>query len=384
MTAALDLEGLKARNPIFEIASRYVRLTRQGARFAGPCPICGGSARNRRFEVDPAKNLWVCAVCGDGGDVIRLIERVEGCDFKAALNRLGGAEPVDPMVAKRLAEERAARMAAQSEDAERHRLAEIRFAQDLWDRGRPLRGTASEQYLLARGLAQTSFQDARLRHIDDLPYFIDGKRRHVGPAMLAAITGARGRRGVTAIHMTWLDPSEPGVKARIYHPETGEMCPAKKVRGSKSGGQIYLGSTLTEKQLNGSAERPRPVNLVIGEGVETVLSVRTELPVYPAYWLSAIDLGNLGGPAAFTVPSGDGTRRRVPGPVPDEGPAIAIPDSVGSILLLGDGDSDPLLTGNALKRAAQRWHALGRTILAAWAPRGKDFNDCLKRLRDEQ
>ena len=87
-----DLADLKARNPVTEIAARYVRLRPHGKGMMGPCPMCSldpQKSDSRRFECDADK--WVCAVCTDGGDVISLVERVEHLDFLGAVEWLGGA-----------------------------------------------------------------------------------------------------------------------------------------------------------------------------------------------------------------------------------------------------------------------------------------------------
>jgi hypothetical protein len=75
-----------------------------------------------------------------------------------------------------------------------------------------------------------------------------------------------------------------------------------------------------------------------------------------------------------------GRPRRVPGPDPDLTlPGIVLPDSVTEVILLGDGDSDPLTTQCALHRAALRFRAqrADRTVWIAWADDGTDFNDML-------
>lgn len=373
-----DLDALKAAHPVQNVAGQYVRLRRAGAKLVGPCPICGGSARNGRFEVDPREEKWVCAVCCDGGDVIKLVQRVEGLDFKGAVDRLGGT-------AHESAESRARREAVQAErrdrqqrEADRFRENERRRVHKIWLAGVPItRESAVGSYLLARRLVVPA--GAHLRMIDDAvlygPNGPGGKPvvLHQGPAMLAGITGPDGR--FAALHTTWVDPATPGRKVEVADPETGELAPAKKVRGSKRAGRIEL-------------VRPgNPVRLFIGEGIETVLSVwlalrklRSELLEQAAFWTS-VDLGNLGGPAAETVPhpsekSPTGRARRVPGPVPNwDEPAIPIPDSVEDVFLLGDGDSDPFLTRMTLQRAAARWARPYRTIRAAMAPQGSDFND---------
>jgi hypothetical protein len=64
--------------------------------------------------------------------------------------------------------------------------------------------------------------------------------------------------------------------------------------------------------------------------------------------------------------------------VPDpESPAIVLPDEIVDVVLLGDGDSDPVLTECALRRAAARWAGPLRQVHVAWAPTGRDFNDLL-------
>lgn len=373
-----DLDALKAAHPVHDVASGYVRLRRAGAKYVGPCPVCGGSARNGRFEVDPTEDKWVCAVCCDGGDVIRLVQRVEGLDFKGAVERLGGTAQESPESRARREAVQAERRQRQQREADKFRENERRRVHKIWLAGVPIAAESPVgAYLAARRLVVPP--GAHLRMIDDAvlygPNGQDGKpvALHQGPAMLAGITGPDGR--FAALHTTWVDPAAPGRKIEVADPETGELAPAKKVRGSKKGGHIEL------------VRARDPVRLFIGEGIETVLSVwmalrqaGAELLEHSAFWTS-VDLGNLGGPAAETVPHPTektlhGRPKRLPGPVPNwDEPAIPIPDSIEDVFLLGDGDSDPFLTRMTLQRAAARWARPYRTIRAAMAPQGSDFND---------
>ena len=63
---------------------------------------------------------------------------------------------------------------------------------------------------------------------------------HSGPAMCAAFIRADGTFG--GLHLTWLeaDMASPPVKAEIVNPDDGEVMPAKKMRGSKTGAHIAL------------------------------------------------------------------------------------------------------------------------------------------------
>jgi hypothetical protein len=388
MMAHLDpasLDELKARNPVEEVAARYTTLRRSGQSLVGACPICGGGRRAARFEVMPAERAWVCAVCSDGGDVIRLVERVENLDFAAAVERLGGARPIDPAVADRLRREEAERRRIREREAAKFRARELERLVHHWRHAASIAGTLGEVYFAHRGL--TVPPGARLRFVDAMPYF-DGeeidpmrpdkkrpRRVHEGPAVLAAIQGDDG--AFVGLHVTWIDPATASGKAEIADPATGELLPAKKVRGSAAGGRIELVRV----------ERPRA--LVLGEGIETVLSVWRGLTAArrplgrTAFW-SGISLGNIGGRALGTIAhptakTPKGRPQRVPGPEADLAEAgIPIPESVAAVLLLGDGDSDRLLTECALRRAAQRFLAPGRRVAWAWAPEGSDFNDVLR------
>jgi hypothetical protein len=384
-----EIADIKARNPVAEIAGRYVSLRPQSGKLVGPCPVCSRDRASRkatRFEI---KNEgWVCAVCSDGGDVIKLVGKVEGLDFKGAVEWLGGAQRIDPERAEARDRERVEKDARRKAEAESYRQRERSGLYDVWTRAAPPSGTPVDSYLRLRGIEVPDWSQsaARLRYVADMPYYhgdeMDGSGRkkprviHRGPAMVAPVI--RGGK-FSGLHLTYLDLTQPKGKARILDPDTGEVLPAKKVRGSKSAASIEL-----LKTASGDA----PTQIVIGEGIETVLSAWMALKSAGAeialteFW-SAIDLGNLGGPAVAqishpTLTTPTGRPQRVPGPDPDlDKPGILIPDSVTDVVLLGDGDSDPVLTQCAMHRAAVRFRAINgaRMVRVAWAPRGKDFND---------
>jgi hypothetical protein len=57
----------------------------------GPCPKCGG---DDRFSISTAKQLFNCRGCGLGGDVIKLVEHLDGVDFLTACTALAGDPPL--------------------------------------------------------------------------------------------------------------------------------------------------------------------------------------------------------------------------------------------------------------------------------------------------
>ena len=408
-----QLHALKDRNPVHSVAGAIVKLRRKGrGKFIGPCPICSEDHQSKtasRFECDAES--WVCAVCADGGDVIKLVCKREGLTFPAAVERLGGAreEAVTPAMAERRglqdygragaadvdtiypdsygdADLRAAyakgwrkaadrdAYAVKARERERARL----FA--FWQAGAHWIGTPVDRYLSARGVSLPA--NARLRYHASIPSFADGREdqsilAHRGPAMLAAILDPSGR--FAGLHITWLDPAGPKGKAAIVHPDTGEALPSKKVRGSKAGNYIDLGGCAV-----GEAAA-----MIAGEGIETVGAVWTGIErrgrdVSRVALRSSIDLGNLAGKALHTLPhptlkTDAGRPQRVPGCDPDlAAPAMPVPDALPLLILLGDGDSDPFLTRHALERARARHARADRRVSVTFAPAGLDFNDLIQ------
>lgn len=372
--------------------TRSPSLKRQGAEWVGPCPGCGG---RDRFSISSRKGVWNCRSLGRGGDVIHLAQHVEEVDFLDACRALTGREPPG-RDAQETPEERAARVAAAearraaiateararkvAEDG--FRLAEIKRAHRFWDGARPVTPeTAAAAYLRLRGDLEAP-PHAHLRFAPHHPYFKPARaggsflELHRGPALLAGLRGPDGR--FCGIHQTWIDLGRADGKAVIADPETGEVLPAKKVRGSVHGARIEL------------VRRVDPRILILGEGIETCLSVHRALALKDAplaheaaVW-SSVSLGNLSGAALDRVrhPTRVDARGRATltrGPTPDlASAALVIPDAVELVILLGDGDSDPFDTDMALQRARARLSRHGRHVGIAWAEPGHDFNDMLR------
>ncbi len=137
-----------------------------------------------------------------------------------------------------------------------------------------IRGTPVEIYLCGRGIRATD-QMPSLRFHLACYYRPDGGGPVARlPAMLAAITDLEGRQ--TGTHRTWLRP-DGSAKANIDTP--------RRAMGALLGNGVRFGA-------------PGDV-LIAGEGIETVLSVRSALPEMPA--LAALSSGHL---AAIQFPAG--------------------------------------------------------------------------------
>jgi hypothetical protein len=82
-----DAREVKRHADIFSVVSRYTRVRRAGRQFLGLCPLPDHRERHPSFYVHP-DGKWFCFGCNRGGDVIRLVMLIHGCDFRGALGIL--------------------------------------------------------------------------------------------------------------------------------------------------------------------------------------------------------------------------------------------------------------------------------------------------------
>ncbi|SMD10165.1 Zinc-binding domain of primase-helicase [Fulvimarina manganoxydans] len=365
---------------------------------AGPCPIAGG---RDGFAINTAKNSWVCRKCGDGGrDAIGLAAHVAGLDVKRRADFLeacsmvtGEAVPEDEALSDErraeLAKAREERQAAAEREVARREAEQNRFREREWARcvgdwkaAGPLTGSPAAAYLTARGLALPDPVYARCH--PNLPYwFGQGKAAqvlHRGPALLVMFVRPAGDAWQPiGLHRTWIDLSNgPKFRPFIIDPETGEALATKKMRGTKAGGLLPIAGRYSTA-----------IRMVGGEGIESVIGFAMreadETGVFrdDTFYFAAGDLGNLAGRSvdrmrhpSLVKPDRKGRKRPVfvPGEEPDlSSPAAPIPDHVDELVLLGDGDSEPVFTRSAMVRACHRHAQDGRTVRAVIADRGFDW-----------
>lgn len=151
-------------------------------------------------------------------------------------------------------------------------------ARRLFAAGRPVPGTPAEAYLRARGITGRLDWPALRYHPSVYYRETDHAPLESWPALLAAVTDLDGN--ITGIQRTWLDPRRPD-KAPLADPRRA------------------LGHLLGNGVRFGEAE-PAPAqagNIVAaGEGVETMLALKSVLPSLPviaglsANHLAALDL----------------------------------------------------------------------------------------------
>jgi DNA primase len=81
-----SLERVKAAIEIVPVVEQYVQLRKAGGTYKGLCPF--HQERTPSFTVTPARGSYKCFGCGEGGDAIAFVEKMENVDFIGAIESL--------------------------------------------------------------------------------------------------------------------------------------------------------------------------------------------------------------------------------------------------------------------------------------------------------
>ncbi|WP_022670349.1 DNA primase [Hippea alviniae] len=80
------VEEIKRRVDIVEFISQYVQLKKRGSNYFGLCPF--HHEKTPSFSVNPKGGFFHCFGCGESGDVITFLMKIENLDFKDAVKEL--------------------------------------------------------------------------------------------------------------------------------------------------------------------------------------------------------------------------------------------------------------------------------------------------------
>ncbi len=80
------IEEIKSKVDIVEIVGNYVKLKRSGTSYKGLCPF--HQEKTPSFFVSPERQFFKCFGCGESGDVITFLMKIEGWSFYQTLKYL--------------------------------------------------------------------------------------------------------------------------------------------------------------------------------------------------------------------------------------------------------------------------------------------------------
>ncbi|GII75793.1 DNA primase [Sphaerisporangium rufum] len=82
-----DIALVRERSAIAEIVGEHIQLRNAGGgNLKGLCPF--HDEKSPSFNVTPARGYWYCFGCGEGGDVITFVRKLEHLTFSEAIERL--------------------------------------------------------------------------------------------------------------------------------------------------------------------------------------------------------------------------------------------------------------------------------------------------------
>jgi DNA primase len=84
-----DIARVRELSAVVDVISEHVTLkSAGGGSMKGLCPF--HDERSPSFNVTPARGFWHCFGCGEGGDVISFVQKIDHLSFTEAVERLAG------------------------------------------------------------------------------------------------------------------------------------------------------------------------------------------------------------------------------------------------------------------------------------------------------
>jgi DNA primase len=144
------IDDVRERTNIVEVVKRHVELKRAGSgSWKGLCPF--HSEKTPSFHVNETRHYFHCFGCGEKGDVIGFLEKIEQRSFMEVLQDLAGAAGVELDTRPLTPAEKTARREAESERERMFRVMET-AAQYFQEQYAGPGGAAARAYVEKRGI----------------------------------------------------------------------------------------------------------------------------------------------------------------------------------------------------------------------------------------
>ncbi len=145
---AIDtVQQIKDKLDIKEVVGAQVKLIRAGRSLRGICPF--HKEKTPSFYVSPERGTWHCFGCGLGGDIFSFTERIDGVDFKGALNIL--AEKAGVSIEYKSGK-------SQKDTSKLERMREAMSRASAWY-ANSLKDSSAFKYAKSRGITETSIKE---------------------------------------------------------------------------------------------------------------------------------------------------------------------------------------------------------------------------------
>ncbi|MDY0000914.1 MAG: DNA primase [Polyangia bacterium] len=195
---------IRERTDVVEIVGRYVSLRRAGNSWKGLCPF--HDEKTPSFNVNPSRQFFHCFGCGESGDVIAFLMKIEGKPFMEVVRDLAAAAGVDLPERERTPQE-------SQRDSEREQCFRVNaLACEFFEAQlRAAAGGGARTYIQSRDLGQKVVGAFRLGYApagwDALTRFLAGKKVEADLATKLGLVVER------------RNPAEPARRGGAVHPD---------------------------------------------------------------------------------------------------------------------------------------------------------------------
>jgi len=328
---------IKEETDIVGLVREYVTLKTSGTSFKGLCPF--HREKTPSFHVNPQRQMYKCFGCGEGGDAISFLMKLQGLSFPEALEVLARPLNID-----------LSRFLVDNDESEGERQAYFRaleaagerWAEALWEKP----GVAARDYLAERG-----FSEEILRRYD------------VGyaPGSTAWLKVNLERKGVDADLATRADLLRVGRRAELFaYFRDRIIFPVRNIAQRIAGfGGRLLGDGEPKYLNSAESDYFNKRELLYGFSVSRIPIARSKTAILVEGYLDQIALAQAGFSnsvatcgTAFTTQQARSLRR-----------------GCGTVYVLFDGDAAGL---KAAVKAAGTGVAAGLEMRVARMPEGED------------
>jgi DNA primase len=143
-----SVDAVKSATEILPLVEDYVRLRKTGGTYKGLCPL--HQEKTPSFIVTPARGTFKCFGCGEGGDAIAFVEKLEQVDFVGAIEFLARRFGVELEYEEISPEAERARRRRDRLEQLLERATSF-YERLLWDSEQ---GARAREYLQSRGLGE--------------------------------------------------------------------------------------------------------------------------------------------------------------------------------------------------------------------------------------
>jgi hypothetical protein len=328
MIDASIIAAARAVPIVHEIHRRGIHLRRVGIELVGSCPRCGDGGkgiRSNRFAVHLRKHVWICRQCRAGGDVIDMVQHLDGVQFAEAVARLvGNSWPASTPRCAPVAQPATNAPLPLVDDEKRSR----RYALRWWEEAGPIWDSEPAMHYL------TAPKDDGGRALA-LPPDISPRALRFHSRCIYGKDESGADRYVPAIVALFRDIStdDPRAIHRIALTPDGRKI-GRMMLGPVDGAAIKI-----------TADEDVTMALTVGEGLETALAGMV-----------------FGFAPAWALGSADAIRKF---------PTLS---GVDALTILGEpGDAN----ARAVMECFDRWSAAGREVFRTTSTIGGDLNDAL-------